>query len=142
MRFSLSATPIDITSIRPTLQRPDAGGFCSFEGWVRNHSHGKDVLRLEYEAYTALAVKEGEKILTELCEKYPVLDIKAIHRTGSLEPGELAVWIGVCSRHRKAAFEVCELAIGEIKKRVPIWKREFYSEKESVWVDNTCCAHP
>ncbi|MBS1718753.1 MAG: ThiF family adenylyltransferase [Armatimonadetes bacterium] len=128
--FSLTPEPISATA----REVPSAGGFVSFEGKVRDHAGGRQVLRLEYEAFDELAVSEGELLCQEAMQRFRLLDVRVIHRTGRLEIGETAVLIQVAAAHRKAAFEGCEWLIDELKKRVPIWKKEFYADGDSGWV--------
>lgn len=130
---------IDVASLRQGLLRPDAGGFCAFEGWVRDHHLGKDVLSLEYEAYEPLALRQGNALLEQACENWGLLGAVAVHRIGHLKPGEIAVWVGVCSAHRREAFAACRRIIDDIKATVPIWKHEFYRDGTDVWVDPTDC---
>ena len=119
-----------------SLVTPECGGVVTFEGRVRNHNEGQAVESLEYEVYGELALKEGKNILDQTKEKYDILDSYCIHRVGHLQIGDLAVWISVTSKHRKEAFRACEFIIDEIKKTVPIWKKENYADKsiESKWV--------
>lgn len=132
--FEILETVIRPETLRESLLVPSAGGFVSFEGWVRNTNEGKVVERLEYEAYAALAVKEGMLILQEAMERFEILGVRAAHRAGLLEIGGLAVWVGVVSRHRGPAFEASRYVIDEIKSRVPIWKREHYQGAKPEWV--------
>jgi len=143
MRFSLTERTIEPGPLRGALLSHSAGGFCAFEGWVRNHHLGKSVVRLEYEAYGSLASKQGEAVLAEALERFDIEEARAVHRTGSLEPGELAIWIGVSAAHRDAAFAACRFIIDTVKETVPIWKHEFYTDGTDVWVDPTecSCAH-
>ncbi len=126
---------IEVNILRAGLADPSCGAYASFEGWVRNRNHGREVLRLEYEAYEALAVKEGNRILTETAEKFPAAAVACVHRVGLLEIGEMAVWVGAASPHRDEAFAACRYVIDEIKSRVPIWKREYYADGEAEWVE-------
>lgn len=135
MSFSLSTTVVDPAALRAAMADARAGGFVSFEGWVRNLNEGRAVLRLEYEAFGELAEKEGKRILEAARQSFGVFDIRCVHRTGLLELGDLAVWVGVSSRHRGAAFDACRYVIDEVKTRVPIWKKEHYSDGESGWVN-------
>ena len=136
--FSLYDT--SITCSPENLQNPAAGAYVSFEGWVRNHNEGKEVKSLEYEAYPALANKEGERILQEAKEKFDILESSCIHRIGHLEIGEVAVWVGVIAKHRDAAFLACRYIIDEVKIRVPIWQKENYTDGDSGWVRCEHCA--
>ncbi|HEX7817049.1 molybdenum cofactor biosynthesis protein MoaE [Dyella sp.] len=138
IRFSLADQAIDVAAWRKPLLHPAAGGFCCFEGWVRNHNEGRQVDGLEYEAYESLAIIEGERILREAADRYGVLAAHGVHRTGSLAIGDIAVWIGVASAHRDEAFRACRYIIDEIKHRLPIWKKEHYVTGEAAWV---ACSH-
>jgi len=134
-RFRLSREPLVVVAASKALLDPAAGACVSFEGWVRNHADGRAVLRLEYEAYEALAVKEGERILDEAVEQFGVTRALCLHRLGVLSVGEIAVWVGVASAHRDAAFAACRYVIDEVKQRVPIWKKEFFADGDSGWVN-------
>ncbi|HMK86917.1 MAG TPA: molybdenum cofactor biosynthesis protein MoaE, partial [Steroidobacteraceae bacterium] len=125
---------------RRELVDSGAGGYVSFEGWVRDFSEGREVTRLEYEAFQDLAVKEGERILNEACARFPVKRAACIHRVGSLALTDLAVWVGVSSVHRAEAFDACRFIIDEVKHRVPIWKKEHYRNGDSGWVNCERCA--
>jgi adenylyltransferase/sulfurtransferase len=138
--FRFSTEPFEPATVRESLTNPEAGGYASFEGWVRNHNEGLAVTRLEYEAFEALAVKEGERILAEARSRFPILDAACVHRVGSLGIGELAVWVGVSAHHRDEAFAACRYIIDEVKHRVPIWKKEHYVNGDSGWVNCERCA--
>jgi molybdopterin synthase catalytic subunit len=132
--FRLRSEPIDGNALRCALQAHAAGGFCSFEGWVREQHQGRAVLRLDYEAYDALAQSEGDRILAEARERFAVVNVACDHRVGTLELGECAVWVGASAAHRDAAFAATRYIIDEVKKRVPIWKREHYADGDSGWI--------
>ena len=138
--MEISASPIDTVELQKSLADPAAGGYCAFEGWVRNENEGHTVERLEYEAYEPLAVIEGEKVLAEAHERFGILGARCVHRVGMLELGECAVWIGVASKHRDEAFKACRYIIDEIKIRLPIWKKEHYTDGHSGWVNCERCA--
>jgi hypothetical protein len=93
--IEITDQPFDPVALRQALFDPGAGGYCSFEGWVRNRNEGRTVKRLEYEAYEPLALTEGQKVLDEAMQKFPYLSARCVHRTGLLEIGECAVWVGV-----------------------------------------------
>ncbi|WP_349256303.1 MULTISPECIES: molybdenum cofactor biosynthesis protein MoaE [Rubrivirga] len=131
----MATEPIDPAELRRALAADAAGAFVAFEGWVRDHNGGRAVTALEYEAYTVLAVSEGENVLAEAAERFDVEAVRAVHRTGRLAIGELAVWVGVSAAHRGPAFEACRYVIDEVKARVPIWKREHYADGAAGWVD-------
>ena len=140
--IEISDSAIDTAELQRSLSNPAAGGYCAFEGWVRNENEGHVVQRLEYEAYKPLAITEGEKVLAEARAKFPYLDARCVHRVGMLEIGECAVWIGVASAHRDEAFKACRYIIDEIKLRLPIWKKEHYANGDSGWVNCERCAQP
>jgi molybdopterin synthase catalytic subunit len=133
--FLLSKDPIDPAELRSQMANIEAGGFLVFEGWVRDSNEGRKVLRLDYEAFDSLAEKEGTRILEHARRNFGVFDIRCVHRTGPLKLGDLAVWVGVSSQHRGPAFEACRFVIDEVKSRVPIWKKEYYADGESGWVN-------
>jgi molybdopterin synthase catalytic subunit len=133
-RFALSDVPFDIAPLRENLLDERAGAYAAFEGWVRNVNEGRAVDALTYEAYAALAEAEGERILTEACERFAIVDAACVHRIGRLELGELAVWVGVSAGHRDAAFSACRWIIDEVKARVPIWKHEHYADGDAGWL--------
>ena len=140
--MQMVTTPIDPQALRSELFDPRAGAFAGFEGWVRNENEGHAVLRLEYEAYEPLAIKEGERVIAEALEQFPVLRARCVHRSGLLEIGECAVWVGVSSAHRDAAFLACRYIIDQVKVRLPIWKKEHYTNGDSGWVScERCAAH-
>jgi adenylyltransferase/sulfurtransferase len=141
MRFDLTAAPADLAKLREQLKHPGSGGFCAFEGWVRNNNEGRDVSGLSYEAYAELAIGEGERVVDEAMARYGVLAAHCVHRVGDLKIGDLAVWIGVSAPHRDEAFRACRYIIDEIKHRLPIWKKEHYVEGDTAWVACTHAAH-
>jgi molybdopterin synthase catalytic subunit len=140
MRFRFAEQPIDTAAGRRELIDSGAGGFVTFEGWVRDFNEGRAVTRLEYEAFQVLAVKEGERILTEARERFPIRHALCIHRVGTLDLTDMAVWVGVSAVHRAEAFEACRYIIDEVKHRVPIWKKEHYRDGDSGWVNCERCA--
>ena len=140
MNFRITQTPIDSESARNALQDLGAGGYVSFEGWVRDHNEGQDVARLEYEAFQELGVQEGERIIAEALRRFPAKHALCIHRVGTLTLSDMAVWVGVSSVHRGEAFDACRFIIDEVKHRVPIWKKEHYRSGHSGWVNCERCA--
>jgi molybdopterin synthase catalytic subunit len=139
-QFRFTTSAIDIPALRGVLADPACGGFACFEGWVRDHNEGARVLRLEYEAYEALAVREGERILAEAVQRFGVTRTACVHRLGVLAIGEVAVWVGASSPHRNEAFLACRYVIDEVKHRLPIWKKEHYVTGDSGWVNCERCA--
>jgi molybdopterin synthase catalytic subunit len=140
MRFRFSSTAIDTAGARHELRDTGAGGFVSFEGWVRDHNEGKEVTRLEYEAFEALALKEGDRIVAEARLRFPIKHALCIHRVGALALADMAVWVGVSAVHRGEAFDACRFIIDEVKHRLPIWKKEHYLSGDSGWVNCEHCA--
>jgi molybdopterin synthase catalytic subunit len=140
-RFSLQELALEPLQLQQALRHPACGGYVAFEGTVRDHNDGRTVRHLEYEAFAPLAVSEGERILREACERFGVERALCAHRTGVLQIGELAVWVGVGATHRGEAFEACRYIIDQVKQRVPIWKKEHYLDGDSGWV-NCEHAHP
>jgi molybdopterin synthase catalytic subunit len=138
--IEVTEAPIDTAALQQTLENPAAGGYCAFEGWVRNENDGEVVERLEYEAYGPLVTVEGEKVIAEARDRFGILGARCVHRVGMLELGECAVWIGVASKHRDEAFKACRYIIDEIKVRLPIWKKEHYVNGDSGWVNCERCA--
>lgn len=113
------------------------GGIVTFVGTARKFTQGKQVLRLEFEAYEAMAIKEMTKIADQILQNFPAEKVAIHHRVGSVGLKEIAVVIAVACPHRKAAFAACEYAIDTLKQTVPIWKKEIFEDGE-VWV----AAHP
>jgi adenylyltransferase/sulfurtransferase len=138
--FAFSSEPLDPERHRVALADPASGGYASFEGWVRDHNEGRRVERLEYEAFEALAIKEGERIVADAVARFGVSRAACVHRVGALGIGDLAVWVGVSSAHRGEAFAACRYIIDEVKHRVPIWKKEHYTDGDSGWVNCERCA--
>ena len=115
----------------------DAGAINVFIGTVRNATKGRDVQYLEFEAYEPMALKEMQKIVAITKQKWPVVEMAIHHRVGKLEIGDIPVVIAVATAHRQQGFDACEYAIDTLKKTVPIWKKEIFTDGEQ-WVS----AHP
>ncbi|HEY9868376.1 MAG TPA: molybdenum cofactor biosynthesis protein MoaE [Candidatus Obscuribacterales bacterium] len=139
--FSLSFEPVVREDLLDALSNEQAGALATFEGWVRNHNEGRKVVLLEYEAFEPLARKEALRILEEAKQRFDIIEARCVHRVGALKVGELAVWIGVTAAHRQAAFGACQFIIEEIKARLPIWKKEHYTDGSSEWVNCREHAH-
>ena len=135
--IQILTTPLDVAACVNWVMAPESGGIDVFIGIVRNATKGKEVVRLEFEAYEKMAKKEMEKIAQQTIQKWPVNKILIHHRTGSLAIGEIPVIIAVAAAHRAAAFDACRYAIDTLKETVPIWKKEIFHDGE-VWV----AAHP
>lgn len=139
--FEVSDKTIDVKKLRSSIENPKSGGVCIFEGWVRNQNEGRNVEQLEYEVYKPLAIIEGEKIIDEAKNHFLFLEAVCSHRSGLLNIGDCAVWVGVSSKHRDEAFKACRFIIDEIKIRLPIWKKEYYLDGDSGWVNCERCAN-
>ncbi len=138
----ITGKTIEPDQLRQSLTDDGGGGYVAFEGWIRNENEGQEVLRLEYEVYRPLAIKEGNKVIAEARVNYPILHAACVHREGLLEIGECAVWVGVTSAHRDEAFAACRFIIDEVKLRLPIWKKEYYVNGDTGWVNcERCAAH-
>jgi len=133
----ISEEPLDIQAISRLVRSDRAGAIDMFIGTVRDSTQGKKVVRLEFESYDGMAIKEIQKIIDQAKVKWPVEKMSIYHRKGILNVGEIAVVIAVSTPHRKASFEACEFAIDMLKETVPIWKKEVFEDGE-VWV----AAHP
>jgi len=133
--FELTAQPIDGAALSARLRAPEAGALTIFEGRVRNHHLGQPVTQLEYEAFDEMAIREGEAIVGEAASMYPGAQLLCVHRTGTLQVGDVAVWIGVASAHRQAGFAACRHLIEELKLRLPIWKKEHHPDGAAEWVN-------
>ena len=137
---------IEIKITDKLLQSNDAEAFCSSEkaggtvvfiGTTRDNTKGREVLKLEFEAYRSMAEREMKKIAKSVVEKWNALRVAIHHREGTVYPGEIAVVIAVATPHRAEAFEACKYAIDTLKETVPIWKKEIFEDGE-MWVS----AHP
>jgi molybdopterin synthase catalytic subunit len=138
--FQFTRTPIASEQLRISLADPACGGYAAFEGWVRDSNDGQRVRGLEYEAFEALGMREGERIIAEASARFGVAHAACVHRIGALAVGELAVWVGVSAAHRDEAFRACRYIIDEVKHRLPIWKKEHYLNGDSGWVNCERCA--
>jgi molybdopterin synthase catalytic subunit len=135
--IQLSEKPLEVQACLDWVMDPACGGIDVFIGTVRNATQGKEVLRLKFEAYERMAIKELQKICENALVKWPVHKISVHHRTGVLQVGEIPVIIAVSAAHRAAAFDACRYIIETLKETVPIWKKEVFADGE-VWV----AAHP
>ena len=132
----LTTEPIDLVPLLASVQSPARGGIASFVGVVRDHQHGRQVLRLEYSAYGPMVEAECARIVAEAEARWPAT-IALRHRVGALEVGETAIVVVAGAGHRAAAFEACRYVVEEVKRRLPIWKQEFYADGAHEWVDPT-----
>ena len=131
--FELTTKPIDITSVARRVVPRESGATVTLDGYVRQFRKGRETLYLVYEAYEAMAIMEMQKLVEQAKSDFEITNVGMVHRTGRLEIGETSVVVSVAAPHRKAAFAACEWLIRELKRTVPIWKKEVYEEGES-WV--------
>jgi len=138
--FELTDQPIDITSVARRVVPPECGATVTLDGYARRFTKDKltgsirETEYLEYEAYEPMALKEVEKLIDRVKGEFEISHVGIVHRLGRLEIGETSVVISVASPHRRAAFAACEWLIKELKRTVPIWKKEVYADGE-VWVE-------
>jgi molybdopterin synthase catalytic subunit len=130
---SITPKPINISSVIRAVEAPDAGAINVFIGTTRNHSHGKSVLSLEYEAYVPMALKLMEQVEREAAGRWNVNKIAVVHRIGLVNVGEPSVVIAVSSAHRDEAFQASRFLIDKLKEVVPIWKRECFADGTMEW---------
>jgi len=134
-RCTLSEQPLDAEVVSARVAGPDTGGLVTFAGAVRDHSRGRAIRHLEYEAYPPMALAEMERICDEAARRWRGVRVAIAHRTGHLAIGELAVVVAAAAPHRAEAFEACRFAIDALKQSVPIWKKEVATDGEH-WVDD------
>ncbi|MEP6787637.1 MAG: molybdenum cofactor biosynthesis protein MoaE [Acidobacteriota bacterium] len=136
----LTTDHIDITSVARRVVPPECGATVTLDGYARRFTENKDTgevretLYLEYEAYEPMAIKEMDKLVKAAHEEFEIASVGIVHRLGKLEIGDTSVVISVAAPHRKAAFAACEWLIRELKRTVPIWKKEIYADGEK-WVE-------
>lgn len=139
MNFQLTDHPIDPAALRKQLRSRSAGAFCSYEGWVRDHNEGKEVSELHYSGYPEMAPVVAATILDEATNKFDLEAASIVHRTGPLAVGAIAVWVGVTAHHRGDTFLACRYIIDNVKHRLPIWKKEVYTDGSEAWIENNHC---
>jgi MoaE-MoaD fusion protein len=133
--------PIDHTSLVAHVREPEDGAVVTFDGCVRNHSHGRRTLYLDYEAYESMALGKIREIAEQIHEKFSIHRVAMAHRLGRLEIGETSVFIAISAAHRPAAFDACRFAIDTLKRTVPIWKKEYF-EDGAIWADGEVPPEP
>jgi molybdopterin synthase catalytic subunit len=130
-------SPIDVSAVLRAVESPAQGASVLFVGTVRDLNDGKAVSGMDYTAYESMAEREIGSIVTEAEERFPGSIIRMVHRVGALEIGEPSVVIAVSHPHRTSAYAASQYAIEQLKRRVPIWKREHYVDGTREWVDPT-----
>jgi molybdopterin synthase catalytic subunit len=131
--FSLTDQPIQINELVRFVTQAKSGAIVTFIGTTRDHNEGRRVLALSYEAYAGMAEKELERVGREAKERWNIEKMAIVHRVGRVDIGQASVAIAVSSAHRNDAFEACRFAIEEIKRSVPIWKKELFEGGE-LWI--------
>jgi molybdopterin synthase catalytic subunit len=134
--IKLQEERIEAAELVAAVTTPQDGAVSLFLGTVRNSNRGRRVIALEYQAYDDMALREMTSVAEEAGKRYRATRVALVHRTGRLEVGDVAVGVAVSSAHRKQSIEACRFIIDELKKRVPIWKKEFY-EGGSVWLEGS-----
>jgi molybdopterin synthase catalytic subunit len=131
----LRDTPLSVDEVLGAVSDPEAGGIALFAGTVRNHDSGRDVVRLEYSAHPSAAA-ELRRVAEKVAASFGVTAVAAVHRVGDLAVGDLAVIVAVSCPHRGEAFDACRALIDELKRSVPIWKRQRYPGGGGEWVNS------
>jgi len=131
--IAITASPIDLKMILESVVTPESGGMNIFVGTTRNHSHGKTVTALEYEAYESMALRKMQEIANQVRTSWEVQRVSIVHRVGRVPVGESSVVIAVSAAHRDEAFRACRFLIDELKRVVPIWKREYFADGTVEW---------
>ena len=131
----LTSEPIDVATLIRDVTADDRGAVSLFLGTVRNSNEGRDVNGIDYSAYDAMAVAEMNRIVDEATQRFEDVAILLIHRTGTLRVGDVSVAIACAHAHRSPALDANRYVIEQLKRRVPIWKREHYLDGTSEWVD-------
>lgn len=134
-RFKLSDTALDEAAVAGAVTSSGCGAIVTFVGRVRAHSRGRDVSRLEYEAYPEMVESVFRQIADESRQRFAVDAIAIHHRIGALAVGDASVVIAVAAEHRPAAFDACRYAIDRLKHIAPIWKKEIGPDG-AVWVED------
>jgi len=131
--IGLRDSELSVDEIRAAVADPAAGGIVLFAGAVRDEDHDKRVIGLSYSAHPT-AEAELRRVAEQIAEKFKVIAVAAVHRTGDLDIGDLAVAVAVSCPHRAEAFEACRALIDELKATVPIWKHQRFADGTSEWV--------
>jgi molybdopterin synthase catalytic subunit len=128
----LTRHPLDVDDLLAEVQGPERGGTCVFTGTVRNDG---DVTGIEYSAYEEMAFGEIERILGEAQAQWRDARVMLQHRLGLIPVGEASIAIAAAAPHRDDAFAACRFVIEQVKKRLPVWKKEHHADGTTAWVD-------
>ena len=132
--IQLGRDPIDAAALVRHVRTDSDGAIVTFDGCVRDNSHGRRTLYLDYEAYESMALQKLKEIAADIHAKFAIDRVAMAHRLGRLGIGETSVFIAVSAPHRAAAFDACRFAIDTLKRTVPIWKKEYFADG-AVWAD-------
>ena len=132
--FEITTDTIDVGAVARRVVLPECGATVTLDGYARKWTAGRETDYLVYEAYEPMALSEMQKLGSEAHKRFEIAHVGIVHRTGRLEIGDTSVVIAVSAPHRRAAFEACEWLIKELKRTVPIWKKEVFQDGE-VWVE-------
>lgn len=133
----LTRDPIPVERLLAGSARPDCGAIALFLGTTRDHHEGRRVTRLSYEAYETMALAALEALERATLARFDVATCRIVHRIGEVPLTETSVAVAVAAAHRGAAFDACRWTMDELKRTVPIWKKETYAEGDEGWVDGT-----
>ena len=132
--FQVTSEPLDGERLMEAVRRDESGAVVLFSGVARDHSEGRSVRALEYDAYPSMAEKKLREVADEVRARWPITGIGVLHRTGRLAIGETSLLVAVSAAHRREAFEACHYAVDRIKEIVPIWKKEIWEDGDGAWV--------
>ncbi|MDQ6828517.1 MAG: molybdenum cofactor biosynthesis protein MoaE [Gemmatimonadota bacterium] len=135
MRAAITTHPLDVSAVLAEVADPACGAAILFVGTVRDVNDGRAVTGIEYSAYEAMALREMQAIVAETAKRFDTEHVVVEHRLGALELGEASVAVAVAHPRRAAAYDASRFVIEELKRRVPIWKREAYVDGTREWVD-------
>jgi molybdopterin synthase catalytic subunit len=133
--FRVTPEPLDPQELLAAVRRDESGAVVLFSGVARNHSEGRRVRALEYDAYPSMAERKLREVAEEVRARFPDTAVAAHHRTGRLSIGETSLLVAVSAAHRREAFEACHYAVDRIKQTVPVWKKEIWEEGDGAWVE-------
>ncbi|MDJ0838668.1 MAG: molybdenum cofactor biosynthesis protein MoaE [Acidobacteriota bacterium] len=142
--IAITREPIDTEQMNRDAGHEECGAVLTFSGTVRNHHMGRQVVKLAYEAYDGMAESEMRKVVERAREQWPdVKKVQVVHRFGEMPVGTSSIYITVATPHRPEGFEALRYIIDQIKRDVPIWKKEFYQDGETDWLhpEDGCCGH-
>jgi molybdopterin synthase catalytic subunit len=131
----LTHGPIDVAGLLARAARPDCGAIALFLGTTRDHHAGRSVVRLAYEAYEPMATAALARLEDQARQRHAIAACAIVHRLGEVPLAEPSVAVVVAAAHRAPAFDACRWAMDELKRTVPIWKKEFFAEGDAAWVE-------